>query len=330
MKQPKRRFVGLAVGEVSLVDSPANEVDFLVKKALEDEMAGKTGGAEAVEISAGEGEHVAKALEHVANIVSTVKSSMGITDGVVEKADIDSGDAETEKAKKGATLGAMVKAMGFTKKEDYDAQMAKLTKQFGLDANAKFQNMQPPVAKAKKPPPAASNDTDDDDDADDEDEDDDNEPPAPKAKAKKSEPAASPIDTLMSAISKATTEFRVEKAKTMTKARVASLKAMQETLKLLIAEVEEATQPAVTMPAGDGTTFNSSGIKDLESPMEQPVIKSMEDLAAVVAKAVTAATAPLKAEIEAIKKAKPASSSLEGEGGTVVNTKKSSLWGGLL
>jgi hypothetical protein len=289
----------------------------LVKKALEDEMSAKntTGESVAVESENDGGANVAKALGHVADIVKTLKGE------TVEESD-------TEKAKK-ATLGNMVKAMGFTKKADYDAQMAKLEKDFGLDANAKFQNQQPPVAKAKKPlPPAAADDDADDDETDDED--DDTTPAKPKAKAKKSEPALTdPVDMLMTAISKELGVFQVEKAKHLTKARIEKLKQVQEVLKLLITEVEEATQPTNPMPAGTTSTFNSSGIKDLEAPMEQPVIKSAEDLAVLIAKAVETANAPLRQELEAIKKAKPASQSLESE--TETKTAKSkSMWGGVL
>lgn len=323
MKQPKRRFLGLRVDEVSLVDSPANEVEFLVTKALEDDMAGK-GEIATVEHEAGEGESVAKALEHVENIVKTVMRGGDAPESEEGTA------AAIEKARKTFTPAAMLKSIGL-KKEDYDTAMSKLQKDFGLDANEKFQNMQPPLSKtakaAKKPAPAVDDAEDEADGGDDEEAE--GEKPNPKAKAKKSEPAlADPVDMLMSAIQKMHGDIVVEKAKHLTKARVEKLKTMMETLKVMIAEVEEGTQPKGTVEAGNGSTLNTSGIKDLESPMEQPVFKAA-DIEATVAKAVKAAVTPLLEEIEAIKKAKPVSNSLEG-GETETKKAKPSLWGGLL
>lgn len=281
-------------------------------------MSGKS-AAEVVtlESTAGEGENVAKALEHVASIVSTVKAALSpaAASGEIVEEDL-------EKARKG-TFGALMKAM-FPKKSEYDTMMSKMTKDFGLDANAKFQNQQPPVAKAKKP--AEGSAAEEADESPDEAAAEGDEPKKP-AKAKKSEPALEdPIDMLMSAISKANDVHTTEKAKHLTKARVEKLKQAAEILKVMIQDIEQGAMPKSTVAAGAG--LGSSGIKDLESPMEQPVIKSKDELAEIISKAVIAATEPLRAELEAVKKAKPSSNGLEPT--TETKQVAKSMWGGVL
>lgn len=88
MRAPKRRFVDLQVDEVSLVDTPANEIPFLVTKnhTEDDDMTVKsapateeqtTKGAEAVPVTQTETaapEAVQKALDAVNSIVAKVAS----------------------------------------------------------------------------------------------------------------------------------------------------------------------------------------------------------------------------------------------------------------
>jgi hypothetical protein len=293
-------------------------------------MSGKNAAGETVteETNSGEGEHVAKALEHVASIVSTIKTAMSPGAAVLQLA-TDEDDVTKGKT---PTVGAMMKAIGL-KKEDYDAAMSKLQKQFGLDANAKFQNQQPPVAKAKKPPMEGS--AEEEADESDEEAAAEGDKPKPK-KAKKSEAVSDdPVDMLMAAISKSYEDFSVEKAKHITKSRLANLKKAQEILKAMIDEIEEGTQPPVKMPASSG--FGPSGVQSLLGDKTQSVSKAAEPVwdEAKVTKAIqdgiAAAVAPLAAELEAVKKARPASNSLEGEGGTESKVSKSkSLWGGVI
>ena len=76
--QAKQRFLELSVNEISVVDTPANEVEFLVMKRMEDDSmetttetvteTQKDANAEVVTVDAGASEDAAvnKALEQVA------------------------------------------------------------------------------------------------------------------------------------------------------------------------------------------------------------------------------------------------------------------------
>lgn len=291
-------------------------------------MSGKNAAGETVtdESTSGESENVAKALEHVASIVSTVKAAMSPGAAVLQ---LPADDEDVAKGKS-PTVGAMLKGIGL-KKEDYDTAMSKLNKQFGLVADSKFQNQQPPVAKAKKP---AEGSAEEEADESDDEAAAEGDKPKPK-KAKKSEPVSDdPVDMLMSAISKSYEEFSTEKAKHITKSRLANLKKAQEILKAMIDEIEEGTQPPVKMPASSG--FGPSGVQSLLGDKTTSVSKATPGWdEAAVTKAITdgiaAAVAPLAAELESIKKARPASNSLEGEGGTETKVAKGkSLFSGIL
>jgi hypothetical protein len=92
-KQAKRRFVGLDTQEVSLVDTPANEVDFLVIKNQEGLSMGATAAkkaTEAVELEVAEGgdANVAKAMAHVNDIVTKITGLVSV-ESVLEEAGLD-------------------------------------------------------------------------------------------------------------------------------------------------------------------------------------------------------------------------------------------------
>ena len=74
-KEAKRRFVGLDTEEVSLVDTPANEVEFLVVKNTEDPSMGATAKVEkeVVPVEVDGDENVTKALAHVSGIVDILQ-----------------------------------------------------------------------------------------------------------------------------------------------------------------------------------------------------------------------------------------------------------------
>ena len=81
--QPKRRFLKLNVGEVSLVDSPANEVEFLVTKNLEEQVMGEqheTAERVVVEQPAGGESDVATVLKHVNAIVENIATVVKAND----------------------------------------------------------------------------------------------------------------------------------------------------------------------------------------------------------------------------------------------------------
>lgn len=280
-------------------------------------MSGKTGETLAVEHDVADGENVAKALEHVSDIVKSVLAGTG---GAASSEDEEDTAEAIAKARKSFTPGAMLKALGMKKGADYDAAMSKLQKAFGLSADEKFQNAQPPIAKAKKPA-AADPDEDEDDDTDEE------EPPAKpfgkKAKKGVDPSAPSAVDELMSAISK---------AKHFTPERVDTLKKLMETLKAMLADVEQI--PQGTMPVGNtptGTAATLSGINADMASLAVGTTKSISEtpeFATAVAKAVKEALAPLNESIEAIKKARPAPAS--GGDNTESTTVKKNLWSGVL
>jgi hypothetical protein len=293
---------------VSLVDKPANEVQFLVTKNLEDSdmaepnvatNAALAGGAERVTVEKTAGENdVTAALQHVGAIVADIAKMAGIAMPAAAAPAAGADEAEAiEKAKKGqkyTTMADMMKAAGL-EGEALTAALEK-AKKAGFDPNQKFPTAQPPVTKAD-------------------------------------EGAATPAltsENVMDVVASA-----VSKAKQFTPDRIEKLKAAQEILKLLIDSVEQGTNPGVSTPSG--TSFGASGVKDLTKPSETPTIKSAdpEVVAALtnittVLKALTDKVATIEAETASIKKARPSSESLEGEGGTETKTQKSSMWGGVL
>jgi hypothetical protein len=124
-RQPKRRFLGLTVNEVSAVDVAANEADFVVlKNQEENDMTNKSGSAapnaaEVVTVDDGASEahpDVTKALEHVSNIVAEIAKMAGATPAAPAPA-ATAEETEAEKAKK--------KAPPFGKKEDEEEDMGK-------------------------------------------------------------------------------------------------------------------------------------------------------------------------------------------------------------
>lgn len=303
---PKRRFLKLKTGEVSLVDSPANEIEFLVTKNLEENVMGEQHGsvsadAERVEVEQTGGESdVASVLKHVnaivENIASVVKaqsplaSAPAIAAATETEADDDSDDAEVEKS-----ITAALKAAGI---EPTEEQMKKM-KAAGFDPSQKFPTAKKPMEKTSKAKAA----------------------PAVEAAV---EETALTIEGLSGLITK---------AKKFTPGRIEKLKGAVEALKGLLEEIDtvpQGTNPGVS-PAGGGQ-FGASGIKVLtEKAAGEPsdLVKAVTELANVV-KGLAETTQKTAEKVESIEKARPASASLEAQGGTDTKVAKSALWSGVL
>lgn len=309
--------MGLDVAEVSLVDLAANERDFDVVKSHEENMNAKAqesstpapNAAERVAVEVpGEGNpEVTKALEHVSVIVKS------LADAFAPKAEADdeeptakgkkakkappfmSDDDEDDaaKAKKGYTLRAAMKALLPDLAEAEFENAMKAFKKAGLDPDAKFQNQQPPVAKAA--------------DAD-------------------AGPEPLTMDGLALAINKAKafTPDRVSKMK----AAFDILKLLLDDVGL--GNVPgTSTPPLKTSPGSsiqDALSKETPTVKSADGG-------NGEGLEALISKALKPLFDRLDAtdkEVNAIKSAKRAPEG-EHEGGTTTNTKKSgSLWSGVL
>jgi hypothetical protein len=325
----------LDVDETSLVDSPANESEFLVLKNTEDsemgaEAAAKTESTETteaeriqVEVPEG-GEQVAKALEHVNAIVDNVaKMAAGngnseenkpdtdpapAPEGGDEDGDAEPTDEEVQKANEAAARKAAKAAFAKAglKGEDLDKAVNTLMEKAGF---------------GKLPFPGAK-------------------PFGKGGKTKKTEKSATEqhaedwngeTSLTMDGLAEA-----VNKAKAFTPARIAKLAEAMEILKLVIESVQPNMSPK-TRPSGS-TQFGASGISDLSAGAKKPVVKSEEDAITEgfkeVAKAIESiggSVGKLNERIESIEKARAPSNSVEEDGGTDTKTAKSDgLWSGVL
>lgn len=261
--------------------------------------AALAGGAERVTVEKTAGDNdVTAALAHVGAIVADIAKMAGLPVPGAATAAAATSEDEVEKAKKGekyTTMADMMKAAGL-EGPALEAALEK-AKKAGFDPNQKFPTAQPPVKKADEGAAGAPSMT-----------------------------AENVMDVVATSISK---------AKQFTPDRIEKLKAAQEILKLLIDSVEQGTNPGVSTPGG--TSFGGSGVKGLTEPNDKPVIKStdpevlkaLSDITTVL-KGLTDKVAGLEAETASIKKARPASESLEEAGGTDTKTQKSSMWSGVL
>ena len=301
--QPKRRFLALQVGEVSLVDSPANEVEFLVTKNMEEaimkDATSPGAGAErvAVEQPAAGDESVSKAMEHVNAIVSNIESIVKNATGVSAQAAAPAATVATETqatdedVEKGFTSLKTLLTKAGMKGDEADAAMEKL-KAAGFDPSTKFPMAQKPAKTAKALDNAAVE--------------------------------SLTLDTLSDAITK---------AKQFTPERIQKLKDALEILKMVIDGVAVGQSPNSTVP--QLTTFPSTSQIETASPA--PVIKAAGGENALV-EAIKSALAPvvttvqaLAGKVEAIEKARPATNSVEGDGSTdAKTTKNGSMWTGVL
>lgn len=307
---PKRRFLKLKTGEVSLVDSPANEVEFLVTKNLEENVMGEQHGsvsadAERVEVEqTGGASDVADVLKHVNGIVESIAAvvkaqapqasapAIAAATGTPAAGDDDEDDSEESVEK---SIAAALKAAGI---EPTEEQMKKM-KAAGFDPSQKFPTGKKPMEKTKKAKAEPTTET-------------------------ALEETALTIEGLSTLISK---------AKKFTPGRIEKLKGAVEALKGLLEEIDtipQGTNPGVS-PSG-GTQFGASGVKVLtEKAAGEPsdLMKAVTELANVV-KGLADSQKQTAEKVESIEKARPASASLEAQGGTDTKVAKSALWSGIL
>jgi hypothetical protein len=297
--------LGLKVGEVSLVDSPANEKEFLVTKNLEENVMGEkqSNAAERVEIEQAAGDSdVTSVLKHVTAIVENIAKA--VTSGNTASAPAIAAATETETETdetdeadvEKSSFSAMMKAAGVKMTPE---MMAKL-KAAGFDPSQKFPTAKPPTSgTTKAATPAAATD----------------------------EAFAETVLTIEGLSS------MITKAKKFTPGRIEKLRGAVDALKGLleeISEVPQASMPGVSTPSG--TTFGPSGVKSLADGNNVDTSKSTNPGMTDVLKAINGLAEVVKnlgGEVESIKKARPASNSVE-EGGTDKPVQKSNFWGGVL
>lgn len=306
-KKAKRRFVGLDTEEVSLVDTPANEVEFLVTKNQEDEdmgaQAAQTTNDDAVRVpvEVEGGEAVAKALEHVNGIVDKI-STMVQASKAGEPADdadatddteaTDDGDTvDTEKA----TLKGVLAAMGMSG-DDMKKAMDKL-KKAGFDPNMKFPSAKAPVSKAAV----------DDADADEAIVDEDDQP---------------------------LTFATLQKAARFTPSRISKIQEAVDALKLVLEAIAPNMSPGTRTPGVESHSNPNTTRRALAGQDKKPVMKSADggELAEVL-KSLGTAVGKLDERLASIEKTRTPTNSVEDDADAsdsdAVTTEKS-IWSGLL
>ncbi len=325
---PKQRFLELHVGEISLVDSPANEHEYIVVKRLNQEsgdMANEnteviqTGDAEdttvaknngsgdtpesvTVEVAKAQSEAVEKAMASVTQIVETITKSAASPPSASSGDSGDETDSDVEKAMKPADM--------------YKAQLVKA----GMKGEAltkamdEFNKAFPPMFKpgaSMKAPIKKSNDETASETAD-----------AGTDVQKNQEPDTDNDTNVQKALE--ALAVGVQKAKAFTPGRQKELQKAIETLSNLakelgMKEIPAGSPPSTTVP---GTAmFGETGLK--------PIMKALEDLKGVMEKQANEVTDVSK-RLEAVEKTKQPSQSVEGEGDTDSQSVQKSFWSGVI
>lgn len=327
-KDAKRRFVGLDTQEVSLVDSPANEVEFLVvKNDTEDQRMSATAKKQR-EAEGGddndESSDVSKALAHVDGIVAKITQLVtkgerpaAPAEGGDDSDDDDSETKETDTEKAAKSLKSVLAKCGM------DATMSKTVyaslKAAGFDLSSKASAEKGAFPFPPKKPKGKAG-------ADDE-EDDDEKPAKTKKSVELVDEADAPLTMAMLATA-------VQKAAAFTPARIKALTDAQEILKLVLEAVTPGTSPDSKVPAVS-SHGNQSGIDDLTKPNTKPSVPTMKSAdsdheVVKLIKSLAGAVDGLVDRVQAIEKARPGSNSVADEGGTDSNVQKSSMWKGVL
>lgn len=295
--QAKRRFIDLTVNEVSLVDSPANEQEFIVIKRLETEenkmtVAAKTEtqttppkAAPASETPVTKDTGATPAVEQVP--VEVAKNA-DVNNKVLEQVE---NIAKAIAGLTGAQPTAPAASEADVKKKAQIETVRKSLADAGLNAEA--------IEKA-----VAALDA----------------PAAPVTEVKKAateeegEDTTKALDAIVQAI---------QKAKTFTPKREAALKNVVEQLTKLIGELAPPAAAENTLPSG---TNLGSGLADVK--------KQMEDLVTTIKASfdnVGTATKELGGRLEAIEKARnPSTAAPANETATKDTTTQKSFWAGVL
>jgi len=315
-KKPARRFLELKVGEVSLVDSPANETEFHVVKRLDQEdvdMAdvntevaaneavdqttepGHQAEQVQVEVSKAADKAVEDAMAKVTKLVETITTKAAEQPAETGEEATAEGEAETEvDVEKGDMRGkykAQLVANG-VKNKALEKAMAEFDKAFPMFRPGKAGG-KPPLAKTQK-----------NTEGEQATEPEDNEAMITKT-----------MDALVEGI---------QKAKAFTPKRQETLKAAIETLQDLLKQVSMKEIPTGGNPKNPlpkGTAFGESGVIALT--------KRIEELTEALSSSVVETTKSLSERVEAIEKTRQPSTSVEGDGVTETKTEKS-FWSGIL
>ena len=260
-----------------------------------------------MEQPAGDGAAVAKAMEHVNSIVSSIAKMAG------EKQEPEATGAESKETStaKSSEEGAGEELVEPTQEEmAADVEKAKkggfpkmLFKQMLMKAGVKDAGALKGILEGLEKQFGASGIN-------------------PKGDMKKTTKAAET----------AVTVEMLQKAAAFTPERVEALQEAFDTLKLVIEAIAPNASPATKVPESTNG-LGGSGVTELSAGSPKPVMKSAEEESEVL-KALNGLSSVVKnlaERVEGIEKAKPASNSIEEEGGSETTTKKSgSLWGGLL
>lgn len=316
-----RRFLALTVGEVSLVGEPANEEDWLVAKAkTEAEMATKAAAANDDKSTDNEGvDRVVVKQSGDSSEPSTIqvlKEVNGIVDNIVKLAKggavapapaVAATDADVEKA--GMTFKGFMKAAGMS--DDMMKTAEEKAKKSGYD----IMKLMPAMDDAKGDKPTKKAGTVGEEESGGKT----TEKPPTKAVAKSIEGDSEPLtlDGLIAAVTK---------GKTFTPGRVEKLRTLKGVIEELLGDVDPASErvPA-NLPAGKSPDTAIASISK----------NNVDEFTAAVEKAVKPLVdkiSNLETELTAVKKARPASASVETEGGTdgKDTVVKKSMWNGIL
>lgn len=293
----KQRFIDLTVAEISVVDTPAVEVEFLVMKRQEDKMENTQPAATPAiaEIVENAHEPVSKTISAVRDLITDITK---LTSGAVPApastpaATTESSTEEVDTAKAGdkkrAWAESQLKAAGL-KGDDLAKAMAKYDEAFPpFPAKVAKANEEAPAQVAKSI-----------------------EAPAPDA-------TQETLDQLTEAISKAKrfTPKREETLKAIATQLVSLLKEMG------MEEVPHCMPPATKLPSD--ASLGASGID---------VAKTLEGLLGEVRDAlagVTTTTKNLEARVQTIEETRQAPKSAVTDTTTAPEPVKKSLWSGVL
>jgi hypothetical protein len=296
MADAKQRFIDLSVHEVSLVDTPANEVEFLVLKRLESTEETMTTESQEAADKGNEGgntqpvvvdsqkraEGASADLNKVVSLIENIAKELGATPEQKADAEQLAGDAEVEKAMPGA--GAKRKAFRADLQKSGVAGDALKSAMAAFD---KCLSMGTEVEQKKA-----------------------TEPEKPAAKEEK--PVAKSAGEVAESIT--AEDIAAIKAKTITPARAETLKGIIEQLsKMLPSEAPASSEGS--LPMADLTKALTEALAPISKTLNEVVETSKK----------------LETRVETVEKARAPSTTLpEGEGTEKVEKAKKSFWSGAI
>lgn len=323
--EAKREFMDLEVNELSVVDSPANEEEFIVIKCKHQEGQDMADKKEEVTKDAGkpvaEGsatpddngvkvEKVAVDVEKAENdaVVEAMSKVQKTVEGIAKQLGMDAEDTPAEKPSPRDVVKKQLEAAGLD-----EEQVKKSLSEYDAAAGE-------PVEKAGKKKAAM--------------EEEEMEKPNPFAKKVKKTEGDADVekseDPALDALSQL--EEAIAKAKRFTPQREETLKNAVEELQKLLAALQPQAPKYATTPKNNLPSTASAGEANLTA-----VTKALEGLSETIQKSletIQEGQKSLSARVEDIEKARQPSKAV-GEDGTdgveTVETEKAkSLWGGIL